>query len=187
MGTPADSRGCRWPFPDQRSSADQVGAEFAVQQVRQRFPVIAGGGSVGHRYASASATGPTVVASDRENHGMGGAATIAAHVGGVNGDGATSVRRSPAQLAGAGSYQVLNTSVRDEDTLNTGNGRRTADELRVLGIPPDRAGAYRWGRDAGVQAERRYGGVPDHVVDVIAGMVVVDDTVVVEGTVRSAG
>ena len=111
----------------------------------------------------------------------------AAHIGGVDGDGSTSVRRSPAQLAGAGSYQVLNTSVRDEDTLNTGNGRRTADELRVLGIPPERAGAYRSGRDAGVQAERRYGGVPDHVVDVIAGMVVVDDTVVVEGTVRSAG
>ena len=80
MGTPADSRGCRRPFPDQRSSADQVGAGFAVQQVHQRFPVIAGGGgSVGHRYASASATGPTVVASDRENHGMGGAATIWPH------------------------------------------------------------------------------------------------------------
>jgi len=82
---------------------------------------------------------------------------------------------------------VSNASTRDENTVNANGGRRTADELRVLGIPPDRAGAYRSGRVAGVQAERRYGGVPDHVVDVIAGMVVVDETVVVEGTVRSAG
>jgi len=76
---------------------------------------------------------------------------------------------------------VSNASAGAEYTVNTDHGRRTADELRVLEIPSDRAGAYRSGRAAGVQAARRYGGVPDHVVDEIAGMVVVD------GTVRSAG
>ena len=54
----------------------------------------------------------------------------------------------PERSAGTGSHRVSNASTRDENTVNANGGRRTADELRVLGIPPDRAGAYRSGRAA---------------------------------------
>ena len=58
------------------------------------------------------------------------------------------MRRSPERSAGAGSHRESNASAGAEHTGKADHGRRTTDELRVLVIPPVRAGAYRSGRAA---------------------------------------
>jgi hypothetical protein len=45
-----------------------------------------------------------------------------------------------------------------------------ADEMRKLGVPPERAAAYLAGKAAARDARKRYGPIPDHVADEIAAI-----------------
>ena len=54
-------------------------------------------------------------------------------------------------------------------------------ELDAFGLDGARAEMFRRGRSAGAEAARRYGPVPDHVVDAIAPMITADSAVETRG------